>query len=86
MKKRLFLAPLAVSVAALLGSSPTDAKASAAASGSPVLAAGINSQGLVSGGDLVIERSVGQGSAIAQHSSHMSHESHSSHSSHRSGF
>jgi hypothetical protein len=77
MKRRGFLLPFAVSVAALLGSNPV--------SGQPVMPTGnaeIASRPSNAIGDLVIERASAAGIETAQHASHYSHRSHSSHSSH----
>jgi hypothetical protein len=82
MKRRGFLLPFAVSVAALLGSNPV--------SGQPVALTGNASPAEIASrpnnaiGDLVIERASAAGIETAQHASHYSHRSHSSHSSHSS--
>ena len=80
MKKRQFLAPLAVSIAALIGGTLAPAQAStvpevSAPEAFPAAAAE----------HLVLTRSVGGQLQLADHESHASHESHSSHSSHVSG-
>lgn len=86
MKKRQFLAPLAISIAALLG---TNAKVDALPHGHPTIAQAVASTALPSPSSFVIERSAGvlaQQSFHTSHVSHASHESHSSHVSHRSSY
>lgn len=85
MKKRKFLVPLAVSVAALVGSTeggantsvppliPTEAHASA-----------VGQLAIISIDDFVIQRSDVQMFQTAGHVSHVSHVSHASHASHAS--
>ena len=83
MKKRAFLAPLAISVAALLSASPSDAsidqKVSAEvareASGKAGVAEAMEEL-------LVLERNDGTAIQTAYHYSHRSHYSHQSHRSH----
>jgi hypothetical protein len=84
MKKRDFLAPLAVSIAALLGSS--------VASAAPTPRPGTTITVKAPGADqrvppaFVLERPIPGKIVTAGHSSHSSHVSHSSHYSHRSGY
>ena len=75
MKKRPFLAPLAVSIAALLGGAVVPVQASAASAVKTPESAPIASN------HLVLNRSAGRELRLADHESHASHESHSSHSS-----
>jgi hypothetical protein len=75
MKKRQFLAPLAVSIAALLAGPVVPVQASAAPAVTTPEAAPIASK------HLVLKRSAGRELRLADHESHASHESHSSHSS-----
>jgi hypothetical protein len=75
MNKRKFLAPLAVSVAALLTGVPVLAQASTPLAVTAPDAASISSD------HLVLTRSTGKELRLADHESHASHESHSSHSS-----
>jgi len=77
MKKRQFLAPLAASVAALLGGAVVPAQASSA----PVVTAPEASAQAVAVDHLVLTRSATVGVQLADHESHASHESHSSHAS-----
>lgn len=79
MNKRSFLVPLAVSVAALLGSGPNPANASFTAP--PAFASATLRPAAP---DFVLERSTDAPLMLTGHSSHRSHSSHSSHSSHRS--
>lgn len=86
MNKRQFLAPLAISIAALLGS---NAKINALPNVKPAIAVGIASTAQPSSASFVIERSAGplaEGAFHTSHVSHASHESHSSHVSHRSSY
>ena len=80
MGKRSFLAPLAASVAALLGTNtgPAQAGTEAAPTVTPVAPQASNP-------DFVLHRADGNGIQVADHESHASHSSHSSHSSHTSG-
>jgi hypothetical protein len=80
MNKRQFLAPLAVSIAALLGSAAVPVSASTV----PVAAVHQASPSIAAN-HLVLTRSGECGLYLADHESHASHESHSSHSSHMSG-
>lgn len=86
MKKRSFLLPLAVSLAALAGG--VSANATTAAPTSTLTSVEISpvakSEVLVSPKLLVIERSKSNGGQFAGHYSHRSHSSHSSHRSHYS--
>ena len=81
MKKRSFLAPLAVSIAALLGGIPAGHAAVDATTKieSPTKPAKV-------AGDFVLKRSGDFRLAQYGHDSHMSHDSHESHSSHVSGY
>jgi hypothetical protein len=87
MKKRAFLSPLAISVAALLSVSPT-----AASTDPEVSALGINESAIktrfadVLEEPLVLERSQAATIKTAYHRSHYSHRSHSSHQSHYSSY
>ncbi len=86
MAKRSFLIPVALSVAALAGSTGT---ASAIRAPSAVTAASEPKLGSYTSVDgMVLERANGPAMRLADHvshESHASHESHSSHSSHSSG-
>lgn len=82
MKKRQFLAPLAVSIAALLGGAPLPAEA--AVSTGVVTTAKPAEATAMPADQLVLTRSGGSQVQLADHESHASHESHSSHSSHSS--
>jgi hypothetical protein len=73
MNKRKFLAPLAVSVAALLGGVTIPVQASTVLS-----VTNLKSAPTVSN-HLVLKRSTGSEIRLADHESHASHESHSSH-------
>lgn len=89
MKKRAFIAPLAASVAALIGGS-TEA-ANAAVIGRDLTGTDLENQVPAAGGKIpgfVLDRSQEKngGRIFADHSSHASHDSHSSHSSHSSGY
>lgn len=83
MKKRAFLSPLAISVAALLSGAPASASVPDT---HPVTneTATIAVQANVLGDPFVIERSGETGVQTAQHRSHWSHRSHASHRSHLS--
>lgn len=81
---RKFLKPLAVSVAALLGSA--QAQAALPELVSDKTAASIASAEPLAGADLTIDRANDAAVHFAAHSSHRSHSSHSSHSSHRSHY
>lgn len=81
MKKRTFLSPAAVSLAALLTAAGADAtQISRSADKSPAIMKMAESPAKIS--QFVIERSVGPDVRLAQHMSHSSHASHRSHSSH----
>jgi hypothetical protein len=89
MKKRSFLLPLAVSLAALTAGSGTAIAALvaptltvSAAEASPVAKPDV----LAPAKPLVLERSKSIRAQFADHYSHRSHSSHSSHSSHRSHY
>lgn len=84
MKRRGFLLPFAVSVAALLGSSSDAVLVPGQTPGSSPATISQGQQDRL--GDLVIERSSGSSAQTAQHSSHYSHRSHRSHSSHQSHY
>jgi hypothetical protein len=73
MNKRKFLAPLAVSVAALLGGVAVPVRASTVPSVTTFESA------LTASNHLVLKRSTGNEIRLADHESHASHESHSSH-------
>jgi hypothetical protein len=81
MKKRQFLTPLAVSVAALLGGATVPVQASTV----PVATTLSESSASKAVDLLVLTRSTGNELRLAQHESHSSHVSHESHSSHVSG-
>jgi hypothetical protein len=74
MNRRRFLAPLAVSVAALIGGAVVPAQAST----EPGIAISEASVSIASD-PLVLSRSVGGQLRLADHESHASHASHSSH-------
>jgi hypothetical protein len=76
MKKRQFLAPLAVSVAALLGGAMVPVQASTVPVATFSESSASKAMNL-----LVLTRSTGKELRLADHESHASHESHSSHSS-----
>jgi len=85
MKKRSFLAPLAVSIAGLLGGLPVPSHAAIDMT-TKVENSAASSE---TAGDFVLNRSgnfrLAQDSHES-HASHASHESHESHSSHVSGY
>lgn len=83
MKKRGFLAPLAVSVAALLGAAGTPSAPNPASADVAAIIEAAKSQQT---GNLFIERSHSASPQLAQHSSHYSHRSHASHQSHESHY
>lgn len=85
MKKRQYLSPLAVSVAALLASAAVPAQASTDPAPVTVSAVASEAPAPVAVDHLVLTRSAGGGVQLAQHEFHASHELHSSHSSHVSG-
>jgi hypothetical protein len=74
MKKRRFLAPLAVSVAALVGGAVIPAQASTEP-GITTTEASV----LTATDHLILARSAGGQLRLADHESHASHASHSSH-------
>ena len=84
MKKRAFLAPVAVSLAGLLTGIPQPSQASnnpnSALENPTKVTKGANS--------FVLKRSAGRDGQLAQdyHVSHASHDSHASHESHVSGY
>jgi hypothetical protein len=84
MKKRKFLSPLAVSVAALLGGASVPAQAATDPARVPAAVAPEASAPLAAD-NLVLTRSAGVELRLAGHESHASHASHASHSSHVSG-
>jgi hypothetical protein len=85
MKKKAFLAPLAVSVAALLAVAPAQATpAIDDVAAKPAVE--ISAQLPDATNAFVIERADPSPVLLAQHRSHMSHSSHSSHSSHASHY
>jgi hypothetical protein len=81
MKKRAFLAPLALSLAALIN--PASGSAATQALGTPAQA--VASAGPTQDTGFVLTPSQ-QSVAIDTHSAHSSHSSHASHFSHRSHF
>ena len=87
MAKRPFLTPLALSVAALLGTTPGPADAAVSNEIETIPSVQIASTTVVTAGsDLVLERSSAAEIKTAYHRSHYSHRSHLSHFSHRSHF
>ena len=76
MNKRRFLAPLAVSVAALIGGAVIPAQASTEP-GIAISEASVS----IAADQLILSRSAGGQLRLADHESHASHESHSSHMS-----
>lgn len=84
MKKRQFLFPLAVSVAALLGGASIPAQAATDPARVPAAAAPEASAPMAAD-HLVLTRSAGGELRLADHELHASHASHASHSSHASG-
>lgn len=81
MKKRSFLAPLALSIAALLGT----AVAGNALGRSLFPTKSVHASSAVpSTANFVLTRSGGSASQFSQHESHESHASHGSHGSHES--
>ena len=84
MKKRIFLASLAVSLAALLPASKVAQAKQPEPTRDPQLAQPKPSATLKE--DFVLFRSDGQPFETAYHASHRSHMSHRSHSSHYSGY
>lgn len=86
MKKRFFLAPLALSIAALL---PVASNATTPATEKPsIVSTAIAGLANTAASDLVIEPAAGLEMQMAHvsHSSHVSHASHSSHASHVSHY
>ena len=79
MAKRSFLAPLAMSIAALLGTNtaPAQAKTEMNPTVAPVAQQSSNP-------DFVLQRASSNGLLMADHESHASHASHESHASHAS--
>ena len=75
MNQRKFLAPLAVSVAALLGGVAVPVQAS------PVSSVTSHESAPAASNHLVLKRGTGSEIRLADHESHASHESHSSHMS-----
>jgi hypothetical protein len=84
MNKRKFLAPLGVSVAALLGGAAVPTQASTDPTRVSVATAPEASAPMAAD-QLIITRSAGGELRLADHESHASHASHASHSSHASG-
>jgi hypothetical protein len=80
MKKRQFLAPLAVSVAALFGGARVPAQASTDPARVPI-ATTREASVPVTADHLVLTRCAGGELRLADHESHASHASHSSHAS-----
>ncbi len=80
MKKRSFLSPLAVSVAALLAASPSAASTDLSPPSAEISEAAIESKVTeVIGEPFVLERSQETAIQTAYHRSHYSHQSHYSH-------
>ncbi len=84
MKKRQFLAPLAVSVAALFGGGRVPAQAATDPARVPAATAP-GASAPMAADHLVLTRGAGGELRLADHESHASHASHASHSSHASG-
>jgi hypothetical protein len=82
MKKRPFLAPLAVSVAALIGGTALPAHAGVSSEQTVSVVTSTASAGKTD--QLVLVRSASSELGQTDHTSHASHDSHSSHSSHSS--
>jgi hypothetical protein len=80
MKKRQFLAPLAVSVAALFGGARVPAQASTDPARVPIATTPVASAP-VAANHFLLTRSDGGELRLADHDSHASHASHSSHAS-----
>jgi hypothetical protein len=80
MKKRQFLAPLAVSVATLFGGARVPAQASTDPARVPIATTPVASAP-VAADHLVLTRCAGGELRLADHESHASHASHSSHAS-----
>jgi hypothetical protein len=80
MNKRQFLAPLAVSVAALLGGAVVPTQASTDPTRVPAATAP-QASAPVAADHLVLTRSAGAELQLASHGSHVSHVSHNSHTS-----
>ena len=83
MKKRQYLSPLAVSVAALLAATGALTQASAAVNRAISEASGASAPSVPD--QLILSRSNADEIQLADHELHASHDSHSSHSSHYSG-
>lgn len=88
MKKRKFLAPLTVSLAALIGSGVAVANVpnTDAESVSSIQSQVISPVTPIAGEDFVIHRNTAAETETANHRSHYSHRSHSSHQSHFSSY
>ncbi len=86
MKKRPFLAPLAISIAALLGSTPTIVSATVPTDGIEGSVPTSSTKTAAPISDFVLQRGGANRLMFADHESHYSHESHASHSSHFSGY
>jgi hypothetical protein len=86
MKKRQFLTPLALSLAALLSSTAADASLPQTQNTTESVSTSTQIAGSVQASDFVLKpsRNVERAAQYADHYSHYSHESHSSHSSHYS--
>ncbi len=87
MKKRQFLAPLALSLATLLNAAAADASASQNDLGQSILASTQTAGGsVVLPSDFVLQpaRNAARAEQFAGHYSHSSHASHASHASHYS--
>jgi hypothetical protein len=84
MKKWRFLAPLAVSVAALLSGAATPSNAAVERAVTEITPPAASSP-VGTTEPLVLTRAAEGAVQLADHTSHVSHSSHSSHSSHVSG-
>jgi hypothetical protein len=86
MKKRAFLAPLAISLAALIGTPEGVSAKVESTAVSPKLGSQTTISNEAVSRGLVIERAAPTASQFAQHRSHYSHRSHVSHTSHQSHY
>ena len=84
MKKRQYLSPLAVSVAALLATTGAPTQASAAVNRAIFEASGAVLSPTTD--QFILTRSAGDETQLADHELHASHELHESHSSHSSHY
>jgi hypothetical protein len=86
MKKRAFLAPMAVSLSALLPAAGANATpANEAADNQRTLEPAPVETRSIASGDLVLSATAPGMTQLAYHVSHYSHSSHASHQSHYSG-